>query len=80
MTSYKRLLRDFFLTYDKLQQVTSLLFFNLWQVTKCYFATLFVTSQVTTGYAATVLKTVVDVNKTTVTETRENINFVTNKL
>ena len=41
---------------------------------------MFVTSQVTTGYTATVLKTVVDVNKTMDTDTRANFNFVSNKL
>ena len=54
--------------------------YNVRQVTKGYFATLYVTSQVTKVYAATVLKTVFDVYRTTVTETRANFNFVTNKL
>ena len=53
------------------------IFHNIGIVTKGYFATLFVTSQLKTGYASMVLKTVVDVHKTTV---YFNFNFVTNKL
>ena len=51
--------------------------YNVRQVTKGYFATLFVTYKL---QQATVLKTVVDVHKTVVIETRAHFYFLTNKL